>query len=111
MEGEDDSSFRVYRESNPAGFNRTWWSVAGNIPEVKALAEKLTATDRGPNAKKLVARINNAIPGFEEKEEVRGAIETSSRRMLTRTTEAQEARVSPQSQGAVPTPRARIVSL
>ena len=91
IEGEDDSSFRIYRESNPAGFNRTWWSVAGSIPEVKALAEKLTATDRGPNAKKLVAKINNAIPGFEEKEEVRGENITSSGGMLTAGTEAQEA--------------------
>ena len=71
VEGLDDTSFRVYRESNPAGFTRTWWSVAGSIDELKALAEKLETQDGGPKARTLAKQITNAIPRFEATEEVR----------------------------------------
>jgi hypothetical protein len=71
IEGNDDTSFRVYRESNPAGVNRTWWSVAGSIDELKALAEKLDTQDRGPKAKALAKKMINSIPRFEATEEVR----------------------------------------
>jgi hypothetical protein len=71
IEGNDDTSFRVYRESNPAGLNRTWWSVAGSIDELRALAEKLETQDGGPKAKQLAKRIQNAIPRFEATEEKR----------------------------------------
>ncbi|TDZ71866.1 hypothetical protein CTRI78_v001713 [Colletotrichum trifolii] len=71
IEGLDDTAFRVYRESNPAGFNRTWWSVAGTIDEMKALAEKLETKDGGPKAKKLADKMMQAIPRFEATEEKR----------------------------------------
>ncbi|KAH7329215.1 hypothetical protein B0I35DRAFT_38931 [Stachybotrys elegans] len=71
IEGQDDTAFRVYRESNPAGTNRTWWSVAGTIDELKALAEKLETNDGGPKAKKLSQKIMQAIPRFEAGEEKR----------------------------------------
>ncbi|OLN81462.1 hypothetical protein CCHL11_09026 [Colletotrichum chlorophyti] len=71
IEGLDDTAFRVYRESNPAGFNRTWWSVAGSIDEIKSLAEKLETKDGGPKAKKLAAKMMQAIPRFEATEEKR----------------------------------------
>ncbi|EQB45398.1 hypothetical protein CGLO_15731 [Colletotrichum gloeosporioides Cg-14] len=71
IEGLDDTAFRVYRESNPAGFNRTWWSVAGSIDEIKALAEKLEAKDGGPKARKLAEKMMAAIPRFEATEEKR----------------------------------------
>jgi hypothetical protein len=70
IEGLDDTAFRVYRESNPAGFQRTWWSVAGTIDELKALAEKLDVKDGGPKARKLSQKITQAIPRFEATEEV-----------------------------------------
>ena len=70
IEGNDDTSFRVYRESNPAGVNRTWWNVAGTIDELKTLAEKLERTDGGPKARALAKRIINSIPRFEATEEV-----------------------------------------
>lgn len=73
IEGRDDTAFRVYRESNPAGFNRTWWSVAGDIEELKALAEKLATVDGGPKATLLSSHIKAAIPRFEATEEVRFA--------------------------------------
>jgi len=71
IEGNDDTSFRVYRESNPAGLQRTWWSVAGSIDELKALAEKLETQDGGPKAKALAKKIQAAIPRFEATEEKR----------------------------------------
>ncbi|PHH63229.1 hypothetical protein CDD81_6181 [Ophiocordyceps australis] len=71
IEGQDDSHFRVYRESNPAGTNRTWWSVASDIDQLKALAAKLETKDGGPKAKKLSHKILQAIPRFEAGEEKR----------------------------------------
>jgi hypothetical protein len=71
VEGQDDTGFRVYRESNPLGTNRTWWSVAGSIDELKALADKLETKDGGPKAKALSQRILAAVPRFEAGEEKR----------------------------------------
>ncbi|KAJ4268482.1 hypothetical protein NW762_002545 [Fusarium torreyae] len=71
IEGQDDTAFRVYRQSNPAGTNRTWWSVAGTIDELKALAEKLEAKDGGPKATKLAQKMFTAVPRFEAGEEKR----------------------------------------
>lgn len=72
IEGRDDTAFRVYRESNPAGFiNRTWRSVAGSIDEARSLIEKLETGDGGPKAKKLAKRLTEEIPRFEATEEVR----------------------------------------
>ena len=70
IEGEDDTAFRIYRESNITGQNRTWLSVAGNIEELKQLADKLLNKDGGPKAKQLSHRILSAIPRFEASEEV-----------------------------------------
>lgn len=70
IEGQDDTAFRIYRESNPAGKKRTWWSVAGTIDELKALAEKLETKDGGPKAKKLAQKMISAVPRFEAGEEV-----------------------------------------
>ena len=70
IEGRDDTAFRVYRESNPAGFNRTWWSVAGSIEELTVLNTKLETADSGPKAKKLAKKFKDEIPRFEATEEV-----------------------------------------
>ncbi|KAK5629592.1 hypothetical protein RRF57_005307 [Xylaria bambusicola] len=71
VEGLDDTHFRVYRESNPAGFNRTWWSVAGSIEELNVLSDKLQTLDGGPKARKLAQKMRAAIPRFEATEEKR----------------------------------------
>ncbi|KAI1751430.1 hypothetical protein F4782DRAFT_183461 [Xylaria castorea] len=71
VEGLDDTHFRVYRESNPAGFNRTWWSVAGSIEELNVLCDKLQTVDGGPRARKLAQKMQAAIPRFEATEEKR----------------------------------------
>ena len=70
VEGNDDTAFRVYRESNPASLKRTWWTVAGSIDELRLLADKLTTTDGGPKARALATKIINSIPRFEATEEV-----------------------------------------
>ncbi|KAI1358597.1 hypothetical protein F5Y08DRAFT_111108 [Xylaria arbuscula] len=71
VEGLDDTHFRVYRESNPAGLNRTWWSVAGSIEELNVLADRLQNRDGGPKARKLAQKMQAAIPRFEATEEKR----------------------------------------
>ncbi|KAI3398282.1 hypothetical protein diail_9620 [Diaporthe ilicicola] len=71
IEGDDNCSFRIYREGNPAAlYKREWISVAGSIDEARALAEKL-GRDNGQNARKLSKSILNNIVNFEEKEEKR----------------------------------------
>lgn len=71
IEGQDDTAFRVYRESNPALKTNTWWSVAGTIDELRALSDKLINDDGSKEAKQLSERILNAIPRFEATEDVR----------------------------------------
>ncbi|KAG6202941.1 hypothetical protein E4U50_005976 [Claviceps purpurea] len=71
VEGQDDTNFRIYRESNPAGTNRTWRSVAGTIDELRALSEKLEKKDGGPKAKKLAQKMLQVIPRFLAGEEKR----------------------------------------
>ncbi|GAW21777.1 hypothetical protein ANO14919_113020 [Xylariales sp. No.14919] len=71
VEGLDDTHFRVYRESNPAGFSRTWWSVAGSIDELNTLCDKLQTVDGGPKARKLAQKMQAAVPRFEATEEKR----------------------------------------
>lgn len=72
IEGDDNCSFRVYREGNPAAlYNRQWISVAGSIDEAKALAERLATLDGGQHSRKLSKSIMNNIENFEEKEEKR----------------------------------------
>lgn len=70
VQGLDDTSFRVYREGSKYTRNAHWWSVAGSIDEVKALAEKLEKEDRSQAARRLATRMLNAVPMFEATEEV-----------------------------------------
>ncbi|KAG5951270.1 hypothetical protein E4U53_003453 [Claviceps sorghi] len=71
VEGQDDTNFRIYRESNPAGTNRTWRSVAGSIEELRALCDRLETRDGGPKAKKLAQKMLQVIPRFVAGEEKR----------------------------------------
>lgn len=69
IEGQDDTHFRLYRESNPALKHNTWRSVAGTIDELKVVAEKLG--DEGSQAaRRLCEGIRVAIPRFELSEDV-----------------------------------------
>jgi len=70
IQGLDDTNFRVYRESNHTGIKRTWFSVADDIDNLKALADKLFNEDRGQKARTLSGKIMAAIPLFEATLEV-----------------------------------------
>lgn len=70
IEGRDDTSFRLYRESNPALKTHTWRSMAGTIDELRAVAEKLKE-EGSQAARRLGDRIIAAIPRFEATEEKR----------------------------------------
>lgn len=133
VEGDDNTSFRIYREGNPAAlYNRQWISVAGRIDEARALAEKL-GRDNGQNARKLSKSILNNIVNFEEKEEVCNHSQrcsacssdaafpsggTSLRmrfpqddELMCVTIETQAARVQTNTEGALSPARARLFSL
>lgn len=69
IEGQDDTHFRLYRESNPALKKNTWRSVAGSIEELKQVADNL-GEEGSQAARRLKERIMLAIPRFEASEEV-----------------------------------------
>ena len=70
MEGQVDAPFRIYRESQRKASTYSWISVAGTIEEAQKVARDLRA-ERGQSAHRLAARITNAVPMFEEREEKR----------------------------------------
>lgn len=70
IEGQNDTHFRVYREGKPHTPKATWWSVAGSIDELKALAKVLEEDDGHREAKALSERMINAVPRFEASEVV-----------------------------------------
>ncbi|KAH0395703.1 hypothetical protein KCU89_g10057, partial [Aureobasidium melanogenum] len=71
IEGQEDTSFRVYREANRLSQHPQWWSVAETIDEVNALAEKLETKDTTQAARRLAEKIKAAVPRFEASEEKR----------------------------------------
>ncbi|KAF2086881.1 hypothetical protein K490DRAFT_74087 [Saccharata proteae CBS 121410] len=70
VEGKDDTNFRLYRESNPVLKRNTWWSIAGTIDELRAVAQRL-ADDGNGASRKLSERIMAAVPRFEATEDKR----------------------------------------
>ena len=73
IEGQDDTSFRVFREDKRyTKHNAQWYSVAGEIEELKALAQKLESKeyDGSQAARSLSNKMMNAVPRFEASEEV-----------------------------------------
>lgn len=69
VEGQEDTHFRLYRESNPVLKHNTWWSVADSIDSIKAFAARLQQ-DGSQASKKLSERIHQAVPRFEAGEDV-----------------------------------------
>lgn len=69
IEGQEDTSFRVYREANRLSQQAQWWSVAETIDEVNALAEKLETKDTTQAARRLADKMKAAVPRFEASEE------------------------------------------
>ena len=79
IEGQDDTHFRLYRESNPILRHNTWRSVAGSIDEVKEVADRL-GEESSLLSRRLRDRIIAAIPRFEASEEVCSPYVTCGRR-------------------------------
>ena len=69
IEGQDDTHFRLYRESNPALKTVAWRSMAGDIDEVRFVAKELKE-EGSQAAVRLHDRIMAAIPRFEASEDV-----------------------------------------
>ena len=69
IEGQDDTHFRLYRESNPSLKHNTWRSVAGSIDELKVVANKLDE-ENTQASRRLRDRIVAGIPRFEASEDV-----------------------------------------
>lgn len=70
IEGQDDTSFRLYRENARSQTEEQWWSIGGSIEEMKVIAEKLDTKDTTQAARRLSSKILAAIPRFEATEEV-----------------------------------------
>ena len=77
VEGQDDTSFRVYRESNQITVSEStiaaptdWRSMAGSIDELREVAEKL-GLENAQASRRLSEKMTGAIPRFEATEEVR----------------------------------------
>ena len=69
IEGQDDTHFRLYRESNPNLRNVTWRSLAGSIEELRDVADSLSEENTYAS-RRLRDRILAAIPRFEAGEDV-----------------------------------------
>ena len=69
IEGRDDTHFRLYRQSNLEMKSDTWWSVAGTIDELKAVANSL-GEEKARSPKDLSRKLLENIPRFEGSEEV-----------------------------------------
>jgi hypothetical protein len=111
IEGQEDTTFRVYREANRASQHPQWWSVAETIDEVNALVEKLETKDTTQAARRLADKMKAAVPRFEASEEVslRGLLD-----LHTRTdpfAETQTSRVPPSAQGAIHKARTWVLTL
>lgn len=70
IDGQVDTPFRIYRESERKASQYAWFSVAGTTEEVQRLARDFRA-EEGQAAHRLAARITNAVPMLEEREEKR----------------------------------------
>lgn len=71
IEGQEDSHFRIYRENDgKIAKSNTWFSVAGTVDELNALADKFT--EEGTlNARMNADKLRSAIPRFEAGDEKR----------------------------------------
>ena len=69
IEGQDDTHFRLYRESNPALKHNIWMNVAGSINELKAVADRL-GEEGSQASRRLKERILAGVPRFEASEDV-----------------------------------------
>ena len=62
IEGQNDTSFRIYRQIPAKLVRETWWNVAGSLVELEAFANKLRAEDGSQAARRLADKMEGAIP-------------------------------------------------
>ena len=103
IEGQDDTHFRLYRESNPALKHVTWRSIAGDIDELKQVADRLGG-ENTQASRRLRDRIMAAIPRFEASEEVIGHTTHPFSQFTKLHTEAKEKRLSISPKSSIYTP-------
>lgn len=82
IEGQQDTSFRLYRESARKAAKNTWFTIAGTIDELKNIGEGLRA-EGSQAGRRLADRIVTAIPRLEASEEVSTTSPAASRYLLT----------------------------
>lgn len=70
IEGQTDTSFRIYKQSRPKEDDETWYAVAGSLDELRAVADDLRINDGTQLANRLADRMELAIPRLEADEEV-----------------------------------------
>ncbi|KAF2024436.1 hypothetical protein EK21DRAFT_78728 [Setomelanomma holmii] len=84
IEGQNDTHFRIYRETDPHKTKKVkWFSVSGDIEELRVVATKLEEEDGRKEAKTLGERMINAIPRFEASEVKRKRREYRLQRQAT----------------------------
>lgn len=111
VEGQNDTHFRVYRETDPHKTKRVkWFSVAGDIEELRGVATKLEEEDGRFQAKTLGERMVNAIPRLEVSEGV-SRLCTIFRLCTDNAVETPASRVPSAAQGCLHPPRPRFLPL
>jgi hypothetical protein len=83
---------------------RTWWSVASDIDELKALADKLVKEDGGQKARVLSGKMMAAVPRFEATEEVCPNCPGYSSTLLTQSLETKAPGVQTNPQATIQAP-------
>ena len=112
IQGLDDTGFRVYREGSRYTRNAHWYSMAGEIDEVKALATKLEDVDRTQAARRLAGKITAAIPTFEATEEVSYSLnQTCMMSDADETTETPPQRIPSNAARSIYPTRARLLAV
>jgi hypothetical protein len=105
VEGQNDTHFRVYRETDPHKTKKVkWFSVVGDIEELRVVAAKLEEEDGRREAKLLGERMINAIPRFEASEVV-CIFDYTIWKSANKVVEAQASRVPPPTHCCLHTPR------
>lgn len=82
IEGQNDTTFRLYRESAHKATKNTWWSVAGTIDELKEVGGQLRA-EGSQAARRLADKFTAAIPRLEASDEVSCTVWPSAQPSLT----------------------------
>lgn len=85
IEGQNDTSFRIYKQSRPKEADETWYSVAGSLDELRAVADDLRINDGTQLANRLADRMELAIPRLEASEEVSRFLHLGKSELTTNT--------------------------